>query len=332
MKLRKIMAGIAAAAVASSSLAVAASASLVVPEGTLGVVNAGTGMWLVQVYNRGNEAENKPATDFGIDLAAIDGVRFTIDLDLDNEDLAGMALEFFEGNVGGGIVMSVNGGDIYPYQDDPTKVIEYDADGNKTTGEPDSDIWNAFNWNTQQWWGVEYVNVAGETVSTNPNDDEDTANDNPVSAKNLGDYKYELTATGFDNPFNSTEYEVNKVDCFQIALQEWGGDIVPMNVLKCELLDKSGEVIMEFDPLGNETVYKTAGGAADPEPEAPTDPEPEAPTDPEPEAPADPEPEAPANPGDSSKPNAGTGVEGVALVAGIAVLATGAIVVAKKRS
>ena len=54
--------------------------------------------------------------------------------------------------------------------------------------------------------------------------------------------------------------------------------------------------------------------------------------DPEPEAPADPEPEAPANPGDSSKPNAGTGVEGVALVAGIAVLATGAIVVAKKRS
>ena len=61
------------------------------------------------------------------------------------------------------------------------------------------------------------------------------------------------------------------------------------------------------------------------------DPEPEAPADPEPEAPADPEPEAPANPGDSSKPNAGTGVEGIALVAGIAVLATGAVVVSKKR-
>ena len=55
------------------------------------------------------------------------------------------------------------------------------------------------------------------------------------------------------------------------------------------------------------------------------------PADPEPEAPADPEPEAPANPGDSSKPNAGTGVEGIALVAGIAVLATGAVVVSKKR-
>lgn len=59
--------------------------------------------------------------------------------------------------------------------------------------------------------------------------------------------------------------------------------------------------------------------------------EPEAPADPEPEAPADPEPEAPANPGDSSKPNAGTGAEGLALVAGVAVLAAGAVVVAKKR-
>ena len=58
---------------------------------------------------------------------------------------------------------------------------------------------------------------------------------------------------------------------------------------------------------------------------------PEAPADPEPEAPTDPEPEAPANPGDSSKPNAGTGAEGLALVAGVAVLAAGAVVVAKKR-
>ena len=58
---------------------------------------------------------------------------------------------------------------------------------------------------------------------------------------------------------------------------------------------------------------------------------PEAPVDPEPEAPADPEPEAPANPGESSKPNAGTGVEGIALVAGVAVIAAGAVAVSKKR-
>ncbi len=40
--------------------------------------------------------------------------------------------------------------------------------------------------------------------------------------------------------------------------------------------------------------------------------------------------EAPVN-GDSSKDNAGTGVEGIAAVAGVAVLAAGAVVVAKKR-
>lgn len=35
--------------------------------------------------------------------------------------------------------------------------------------------------------------------------------------------------------------------------------------------------------------------------------------------------------GDSTKPNTNTGVEGVAAVAGVALLATGAVVVAKKR-
>ena len=41
--------------------------------------------------------------------------------------------------------------------------------------------------------------------------------------------------------------------------------------------------------------------------------------------------EAPATTGDSTKPNTNTGVEGVAAVAGVALLAAGAVVVAKKR-
>lgn len=51
-------------------------------------------------------------------------------------------------------------------------------------------------------------------------------------------------------------------------------------------------------------------------------------------APADtdvPATDAPATTGDSSKPSTNTGVEGVAAVAGVAVLAAGAVVVAKKR-
>lgn len=41
--------------------------------------------------------------------------------------------------------------------------------------------------------------------------------------------------------------------------------------------------------------------------------------------------EAPTTTGDSSKPSTNTGVEGIAVVAGVAVLAAGAVVVAKKR-
>ena len=63
MKLRKIMAGVVATALAASTLAVAASAAcLTKVEGTESTLSTGTGMWLLQLYNKGNEAENKPET------------------------------------------------------------------------------------------------------------------------------------------------------------------------------------------------------------------------------------------------------------------------------
>lgn len=311
MKLRKIMAGIAAAAVASSSLAVAASATLVVPENPDPACSVGTGMWLVQVFNVGNEAENKPATDRGIDLTKVDGIRFTIEADLDNEELGGMGAEFFEGAIGGAVVLSINGGDIVQF-DDPSDPFA-----------TESEVWSTYNWASQAWWGCKFTNALGEEIDTNPNTStEDTADDNPVSAVAIGDFKYELTATGFANPFTNTEdaWEIDEIGCMQVALQEWGSDMVPLEVLSCEILDADGNVLVAFDGLGNVVTYA---------PETPDAPEaPEAPETPEtPDA-----PEAPEAPGASSKPNAGTGAEGLALVAGIAVVATGAIVVAKKRS
>ena len=70
------------------------------------------------------------------------------------------------------------------------------------------------------------------------------------------------------------------------------------------------------------TISGIGGGASD-DTQAPDD------TDaPATEAPAT---EAPATAGDSTKPNTNTGVEGVAAVAGVALLAAGAVVVAKKR-
>ena len=70
------------------------------------------------------------------------------------------------------------------------------------------------------------------------------------------------------------------------------------------------------------TISGIGGGASD-DTQSPDD------TDaPATEAPAT---EAPATTGDSTKPNTNTGVEGVAAVAGVALLAAGAVVVAKKR-
>ncbi len=317
MKLRKIMAGIAAAAVASSSLAVAASATLIAPENVDPACTVGTGMWLIQVFNVGNEAENKPATDRGIDLSKVTGVRFTIEADLDNEELGGMGAEFFEGAIGGGIVLSINGGDIVQYED-PTDPFA-----------TESEMWSTYNWTTQQWWGCKFTNALGEEVDTNPNtNNEDTADDNPVSAKDLGNFKYELEYNGFVNPLACTDdaWEINEIGCMQVALQEWGTDMVPLEVLSCEILDADGNVLVAFDGLGNETSST---------PSAPSDPETDAPETDAPETDA-PETDAPVvdnTPGSSTgKPNAGTGAEGLALVAGIAVVATGAIVVAKKRS
>ncbi|MBQ8790023.1 MAG: hypothetical protein IJZ51_01785 [Ruminiclostridium sp.] len=315
MKLRKIMAGIAAAAVASSTLAVAASATLVVPESTDPACIPGTGMWLVQIFNVGNAEENKPATDRGIDLTKVDGVRFTVAVDLDNEELGGMGAEFFEGAIGGGIVMSINGGDIVQYDDPADTSVE-------------SEIWTTYNWATQAWWGCKFTNALGEEVDTNPNtNNEDTEDDNPVSAVAVGDFKYELTATGFANPFTNTEdaWEIDEIGCMQVALQEWGTDLVPLEVLSCEILDADGNVLLAFDGVGNETAKVPAGDTPATDAPATDAPATDAPAT---DAPAT---DAPTT-GDSSKPNAGTGVEGVALVAGIAVLATGAIVVAKKRS
>ena len=327
MKLRKIMAGIAAAAVASSSLAVAASAGIYVPEDTSAFDPGcipGEGQWLVQAYNVGNPDENKPAVDYGVDYSTITGVRFTIEIDQDNPDFAdpdtgeNSWLEFFAGAFGGAVVFSCNGGDIIQYEnpDDPFRT--------------ESEVWAKYNWvgePSKAFWGCTYIDALGEEISTDPNvNTEDTADDNPISAKSIGDYKYVLEYNGYDNPLSCTTdaWDIKEIGCMQICLQIWGDEIVPIEVLGCELLDASGNVVLSFDAYGNATLN------------APSAPETDAPaTDaPETDAPATDAPatDAPVAGDSTGKPNTNTGVEGLALVAGIAVVATGAIVVAKKRS
>ncbi len=86
-------------------------------------------------------------------------------------------------------------------------------------------------------------------------------------------------------------------------------------------IDKYTEIAKGIDTWG-----AIGGGSTTPDTEAPDTEAPDTEA-PDTEKPAD---NKPVN-GDSSKDNAGTGVESVAVVAGIAVLATGAVIVAKKR-
>lgn len=294
MKLRKIMTGIVASSLALSTLAVAASASslkkVTEADGKSAGLSSGNDSWLVQIYNEGNEAEGKPATEYDIDYSKVTGARFTVTIPEKDADGADGNREFWDGATGGGVVLSINGGDI----------------------QNGTDAWDTYNWPSKQYWGV--TDDALE-LATDPNKDDDASNDKDLSYEKIGDYTYQLTANGFDNPI--AKGDAKTIGCMQVALQEWGQSIATIEVVKCEVLDAEGNVLIAFDGLGN----VVDGGNSAPATDAPA-------TDaPATDAPAT---DAPTT-GDSTKPSTNTGVESVAVVAGVAVLATGAVIVAKKR-
>ncbi len=122
MKLRKLVACLGAASVMVGALASTADAMLVFPPA--GQMHSGAstaGNWLVQIYNIGNPEYGKPATDYGIDVTAIDVAKVQIEI-TDKEN--------FDGKIGGSVIMSSNG-------------------DNFTEEE-----WNKYNWPTHEWWGV----------------------------------------------------------------------------------------------------------------------------------------------------------------------------------
>ena len=311
MKLRKIMTGIVASALAVSSLAVATSAQGIMKPAANPApgLDSATGSWLVQVFNVGSEEENKPATEYDIDYKAVTGARFTFTVpETDGDGVEGNR-EFWDGSTGGAVVLSINGGDI----------------------EKGTDLYNTYNWPSKSYWGV--TDEALE-LATDPNKQEDSTDKKDLSTEKIDDYTYQLTANGFANPLANGD--ASEIGCMQVALQEWGGSIAVIEVTKCEILDESGNVLIAFDGNGNvianETPADDNNQPAD-DNNQPADDN-NQPADDNNNQPADdnnqPADNKPVN-GDSSKGNAGTGVESVAVVAGVAVLATGAIIVAKKR-
>ncbi len=152
------------------------------------------------------------------------------------------------------------------------------------------------NWPTNEFWGVIDEDLGIESLAA----------DKPVQFVKIGDYTYEgrCVITDANCFFADSTY-------VQTGIQEWGDAMNNYTVVSLELLDANENVILSFDGAGNATV----GGAS-----AGTD------------APA-----ADAGAVDTTAPTTGdkqspdTGVEGVAAVAGLAVVAAGAVVLSKKR-
>ena len=284
MKLRKIMAGVVATALAASTLAVAASAAcLTKVEGTESTLSTGTGMWLLQLYNKGNEAENKPETKLDIDYSKIAALTFTFQVNEEDKEL-------WDGQIGGSVVFSCNGEKLG---------VQNDEDAAKAA------LFDKYNWPSCEFWGVLDEELLGPVGEGSTYDDT-----KPGKVEKVGDYTYAVTNDQLVNPITAGDVSsIEDIGCMQVGLQEWGQGIAAVTVTKLEVKDASGNVLVSFDEKGVPTI----GGASTP---ADTT------------APAD---TTKPTTGDSTKPNTNTGVESVAVVAGIAVLATGAVIVAKKR-
>ena len=177
MKLRKIMAGVVATALAASTLAVAASAAcLTKVEGTEAALSTGTGSWLIQLYNKGNEAEGKPATKLDIDYSKIAALTFTFQVNEEDKEL-------WDGTIGGSVVFSCNGEKLGVQNDeDPAKKALFDK----------------YNWPGCEFWGVLDEELLGPVGEGSTLDDTKA-----TKTEKVGDYTYAVTNDQLVNPITA---------------------------------------------------------------------------------------------------------------------------------
>ena len=172
------------------------------------------------------------------------------------------------------------------------------------------------NWVQKNWWGVADDDAEIWTQDT----------ESPLQTNKISDYTYELDMVVDD----SNCFYDNATYC-QVALSEWGQDLSQLVVLGMQFYDADGNSMIEFDANGKANIPNVAGQAPAETEAAPAE------TDAAPATSAAPaETQAPAA-GDvaaatnSSKGSPDTGIADVAAVAGLAIVAGGAVLVAKKR-
>ena len=182
--------------------------------------------------------------------------------------------------------------------------IVVSAHSDKTS--EDADLYNKYNWATAgNFWGVIDEDLGLETR-------DDTQG---IISEKVGDYTYKIEADVINPVANG---DIGNLSLYRIFMQAWSFTMSDIEVVKTELSDSNGNVLATFDALGNVTY----GATADAAPAEDTDADAAATVD----------AEAPATTTTTTeKGSPDTGVEGIAAVAGVAVVAAGAVVLSKKR-
>ncbi len=305
MKFSKLIAGIAAASMAVSVCAFSASAfevqgSTTDAEGK-DLVIVSEAMWLAIPYNNGERNasvladKNKAIIDYGIDWSTAGSIEAIMHVTPDTyEDFDE------ENNFGGAIVLGSN------------------ADGD-----------SSHNWNAKEWYGV------------NDEDLEFTAESaKDLQAEKVGDHQYKVVC-----PVDDMNSVVPNAQMVQIAIQHYNPNSVWYSIAvdSVKVLDKSGSLLIGWDGA---TGAVELGAAAAPAAvtEAPVETAAVEETVVEEAAPVetaqvDAAAETAAAPvaGDvtavatTTKGSPNTGIEDVAVVAGIGLAAAGTFLIAKKR-
>ena len=170
----------------------------------------------------------------------------------------------------------------------------------------DADLYNKYNWATSgNFWGV-----IDEDLGLETRDDSQG-----ILAEKVGDYTYKIEADVINPVANG---DIGNLSLYRIFMQAWSFTMSDIEVVKTELSDANGNVLASFDALGNVTYG--AGAAAD-----------ETPAADDTAATVDAETPAANDTATTEKGSPDTGVEGIAAVAGVAVVAAGAVVLSKKR-
>lgn len=261
MNFKKIAAGAIVSALAVSTMAVSASANIYpIPEELRDPALGTDGNWLIQLYNVGNPAENKPTiTDRDLDLQAINNFIFYVELvpypDLD----LGFPLEMYDVSIdgfGGNVIYSANGGTIGSAAESDM----YDEDNGVT-------LFGKYNWpNGNTWWGFPEKDDTYEGRQTEFGGE--GTNQGTV------DYVNQRLAMEYVNTFAyrleldiAKEYGESDPDyiwpeggeCYQVGLQEWGND--PAYGVKVDLMilkDVDGNFLMAFNEFGEEITEEAA--------------------------------------------------------------------------